>query len=882
MEKGTIVSDDDNTNTDAEMDNNIKSSKKNIKNESTSNKGADEDDAANALASLNKLSSTKDNDNNNPNNATTTTATTTNDKNLEKNNENNNVEQQQQQQKEQQQQQQSDNKLVGELSSDGAEGNSSSASTNNNNKSDKNSKGYKNRKGRKGDPRMHRAVAARMADPTMTLLDALRAGGFNYPLAPPNTGKDGDDGINNSNSMYNVEDEEGVQLGQRKNQLSRRLRQLIRKGGGGSSCGAYSDSDGSTMSKKNHDATEGEDSDDDYKGHHQPGVGGGIGIGMGGAGGPTTGGGFAGMGNINGGLPGFNYNPYSGITTGLTDPMVQHHMQQNAHAAANSALYNHQLHHHSAAFGGMNAGGGVTGPTPTGMPTQQSMQQQLAYKQFQTMRRSSIDGGTASLNSGGTGHSSSQHTPLTTNTTSQSNSNINNHQGSSSAPNNTSNSRGFLLALQQQHQMQFAAAAAATASRSNLAMHNNYNTMIQQSKNNDTNSLSSFVNNLYNGIGSTSVDRSANGNNLGVGASGSGIGIDQNNGNNAHNTATTMLSNKIMNNNMNNNANGGNNGAHGAILDNFMQNSMRSDMSSISSTFGLSKFSRGSKDANSDVSSFLNACKKIHSDISWHGKEDRDLSCCSTFGASTKTTNEMSGSNSTSQELSSPLFKEFSTSTNSNLSNFHNMNVNGNASAGTGTGTANSLFNTSTASTSVNNATGTGKTTGEGASTGTNANDDDMNVEALHENVRKDMEKFNSFHKYLETQQSVVTDLLSIVGKLPDEPKMRKAVDFYRVESTTLMKSSMIKAGFSPEQTEECDKNYLGFVARKLDHEIRRVKRLTNEMKQRMAMNNVNNTFNSQQIVGVVGGGENSTSNLLDGNNNNNNEHGGSNKRQRT
>merc|ERR1712194_788667 len=117
-------------------------------------------------------------------------------------------------------------------------------------------------------------------------------------------------------------------------------------------------------------------------------------------------------------------------------------------------------------------------------------------------------------------------------------------------------------------------------------------------------------------------------------------------------------------------------------------------------------------------------------------------------------------------------------------------------------------------------------------------------------------EKFNSFHKYLETQQSVVTDLLSIVGKLPDEPKMRKAVDFYRVESTTLMKSSMIKAGFSPEQTEECDKNYLGFVARKLDHEIRRVKRLTNEMKQRMAMNNVNN--------------------------NNNNEHGGSNKRQRT
>jgi hypothetical protein len=43
--------------------------------------------------------------------------------------------------------------------------------------------------GRKGDPRMHRAVAARLADPDITLVDA-----------------------------------DGVTLGQRKNQLSRRLR----------------------------------------------------------------------------------------------------------------------------------------------------------------------------------------------------------------------------------------------------------------------------------------------------------------------------------------------------------------------------------------------------------------------------------------------------------------------------------------------------------------------------------------------------------------------------------------------------------------------------------------------------------------------------------
>lgn len=62
--------------------------------------------------------------------------------------------------------------------------------------------------GRKGDPRMHRAVAARLADPNMTLFEALKAGGFDYP----------DD--NNPNYL----DSEKITLAQRKNQLSRRLR----------------------------------------------------------------------------------------------------------------------------------------------------------------------------------------------------------------------------------------------------------------------------------------------------------------------------------------------------------------------------------------------------------------------------------------------------------------------------------------------------------------------------------------------------------------------------------------------------------------------------------------------------------------------------------
>ena len=66
------------------------------------------------------------------------------------------------------------------------------------------------RLGRKGDPRMHKAVAARVANPSITLLQALRDGGFNF------TAEGGDDST--------LVDSDSVTLGQRKNQLSRRLR----------------------------------------------------------------------------------------------------------------------------------------------------------------------------------------------------------------------------------------------------------------------------------------------------------------------------------------------------------------------------------------------------------------------------------------------------------------------------------------------------------------------------------------------------------------------------------------------------------------------------------------------------------------------------------
>jgi hypothetical protein len=64
--------------------------------------------------------------------------------------------------------------------------------------------------GRKGDPRMHRAVSARLANPDISLLQALRDGGFDFPA----------EGGHDTTLL----DADGVTLGQRKNQLSRRLR----------------------------------------------------------------------------------------------------------------------------------------------------------------------------------------------------------------------------------------------------------------------------------------------------------------------------------------------------------------------------------------------------------------------------------------------------------------------------------------------------------------------------------------------------------------------------------------------------------------------------------------------------------------------------------
>jgi hypothetical protein len=68
------------------------------------------------------------------------------------------------------------------------------------------------KRGRKSDPRMDRAVQAKLDDPSLPLLDALRLGGFIFPE------------LDCSILQYSLQDNDNVKLTQRKNQLLRRIR----------------------------------------------------------------------------------------------------------------------------------------------------------------------------------------------------------------------------------------------------------------------------------------------------------------------------------------------------------------------------------------------------------------------------------------------------------------------------------------------------------------------------------------------------------------------------------------------------------------------------------------------------------------------------------
>lgn len=75
--------------------------------------------------------------------------------------------------------------------------------------------------GRKSDPRMDKAVQAKLDDSSLSLLDALRVGGFVFPALDES-----------ATPQYTVVDSDNVKITQRKNQLLRRIRTAKKKAGG--------------------------------------------------------------------------------------------------------------------------------------------------------------------------------------------------------------------------------------------------------------------------------------------------------------------------------------------------------------------------------------------------------------------------------------------------------------------------------------------------------------------------------------------------------------------------------------------------------------------------------------------------------------------------
>merc|ERR1712087_603168 len=74
--------------------------------------------------------------------------------------------------------------------------------------------GLKSHPGRVGDPRMNRAVQAKLDNPELSLLDSLVQGGFNFPELFSKT----------ETKTSDIKDTDGVTVYQRRNQLLRRLR----------------------------------------------------------------------------------------------------------------------------------------------------------------------------------------------------------------------------------------------------------------------------------------------------------------------------------------------------------------------------------------------------------------------------------------------------------------------------------------------------------------------------------------------------------------------------------------------------------------------------------------------------------------------------------
>lgn len=72
-------------------------------------------------------------------------------------------------------------------------------------------------------------------------------------------------------------------------------------------------------------------------------------------------------------------------------------------------------------------------------------------------------------------------------------------------------------------------------------------------------------------------------------------------------------------------------------------------------------------------------------------------------------------------------------------------------------------------------------------------------------------------------------------GAFPEHFKLKDALNYYSVESTSLIKRSLLHAGFSAGETLEIDDTYLDFATRALNAEKKRIQRIRKALKEKQA-----------------------------------------------
>ena len=134
------------------------------------------------------------------------------------------------------------------------------------------------------------------------------------------------------------------------------------------------------------------------------------------------------------------------------------------------------------------------------------------------------------------------------------------------------------------------------------------------------------------------------------------------------------------------------------------------------------------------------------------------------------------------------------------------------------------------------------------------SSDKDVKIDGMV--VSKGTALHNSINQPQHTQMQQSSSLRNRSGV--DWGKMESALELFRIEASSLLKSCMLKAGFSQIDTDECDESYLAFSEVALGKELERLSRIRHRMGHRASSGsapqaNINDTALLNSVHGSNG-----------------------------